>query len=119
MFLPRILLAAAVAAPLAFSQAPGLGRAQADTVRADVAGAGTSDEPRSAGKSDELPPGIERVFAGRDLPTGVRRRTGEPEPEPLPLPEPEPEPVPLPEPEPEEPCTTIAIVNGFPTVVPC
>jgi hypothetical protein len=78
MLLRKVLFAAIVAAPLAWSAAPvsaqerGLSRADASTAQAEAVAGWTNN--RAANRPTELPAGISNVFgAGATLPPGIRR----------------------------------------------
>lgn len=111
MSLRKILIAAAVAAPLAF----GPMQASAQQGR----GAEARDQAHQIGgqTATQLPPGIaQRVERGGDVPEGIAHRFAPPAPEPAPAPEPEPEPA-----EPEAPCEQQLVIEfGVPIgVVDC
>jgi outer membrane biosynthesis protein TonB len=105
MWLRKILIVAAVVAPLAWSpldaSAQNRGQAQAQAARA----ANPSPE--------EMPEGLANAFAGRTAPEALLRRFPQPEPEPVVEPEPEPEPEP--DPPAEECATWLVMVNGVPS----
>jgi hypothetical protein len=98
MSLRKILIAAAVAAPLALSPV----QASAQQGR----GAEAREQAHQYGGQTvtQLPPGIaQRVERGGTVPPGIDRRYAPPEPEPVPDVQPEPEPEPEPEPQPCSP----------------
>jgi hypothetical protein len=117
MLLRTVLLAAVVAAPLAWTPAPlsaqqGLDRAAAATAQADAVAGWTKN--RAAKRSTDLPRGIAKRFEGQTLPPGIRRTRSAPQSAPAPDPEPQPET----EPEPE--CATeLVIVNGVVMLKDC
>ena len=78
MLLPKILLAAIVAAPLVWSPVPvsaqerGLPQAEASTAQAEAVAGWTNN--RAANRPTDVPKGISNVFgAGATLPPGIRR----------------------------------------------
>lgn len=105
MLLRRILFAAIVAAPLAWSPAPvsaqeqGLSQADASTAQAEAVAGWTNN--RAANRPTNVPKGISSVFgAGATLPPGIRRT--------------------FPIPEPGEECGwTVIIVDGAIVIVDC
>ena len=111
MWLRKILLAAAVAVPLAWSPAPldaqqGLDRAETATAQADEVAGWTHKKAPKAEKG--LPPGIAaRHEAGETLPPGIRRTRDVPEADVQPEPEVEPDPEPQP-----EPCSDTLVFDG-------
>lgn len=104
MFVRRLLMAALVAAPLAWNPADLAAQQRAPAPQASPNGqaaaaarAGNSE----VSKRPTVPPGIEKAFPGKDLPPGIQRAFPNARPEP----EPEPEPAPAPPAE-EENCET-------------
>ena len=110
MLLRRVLLAAVVVAPLAWTSAPvsaqqGLDRAAAATAQADAVAGWTKN--RAAKRPTELPLGVAKRFEGQTLPPGISRT--------FPVPEAAPEA----QPEPDECVTELVFVNGLPMLRDC
>ena len=88
MWLRKILIAAAVVAPLALSPmdvfAQGRGAERSAAAHSQAAAVENGTHQLGGPTITELPAGIERVFAGRDLPPGLARRYSPPAPEPEP-----------------------------------
>ena len=110
MLLRKVLLAAVVVAPMAWSpatvsaQARGLDRAAAATAQADAVAGWTKN--RAAKRPKSLPPGVARGFVGQTLPPGISRTRPAPEP--------------APEAEPDPTCEPgIVLVNGLPVLIEC
>ena len=106
MLLRRVLFAAIVAAPLAWSPSPvsaqeqGLSQAEASTAQAEAVAGWTNN--RAAKRPTDVPKGISRVFEeGATLPPGIRRT--------------------FPAPAEDEECSgwTVVIIDGAIVIVDC
>jgi len=119
MWLRKILIAVAVAAPLAWTPAPvaaqerGLDRAATATANADAVEGWTHKKTPKDQKG--LPNGIARHYEDGDaLPPGISRNRQLPQQDVALPPQPEPEPDPQPEPQPDpEPCATTVVMINF------
>jgi hypothetical protein len=125
MLLRKLLLAAAIVAPLA-SMPSAVSAQEHGRDRANVAGARAEehhawDHGRAKGRRNELPKGIARGAGGSTLPPGIRRtRHTEPDVQPEPEVQPEPDVQPDPPPEPPTVCdTTLVYVGGLPYLQDC
>ncbi len=121
MLLRKVLIAAAVVAPLVGSpasvSAQDRGRHEATNASAHADAAPGLAKNSASKRPQDLPPGMAKRRNAETLPPGIRRTRQAPEPDPQPESDSQPEPEPEPEPDPGagECIGGVLVVNGLPS----